>query len=68
MSLILNSWKTCCLNGSFNTLRGYLIAELGFRVRNGVADWKLLPGIGDFRLLVTGYRFPKGSPLCICEP
>ena len=64
----LNSWKTCCLNGRFNSLRGCLFAELGFRFRNGVTDWKLLPGIGDFRLLVTGYRFPTGNPLCIYAP
>ena len=54
----LNSWKTCCLNGRFNSLRGCLFAELGFRVRNGVTNWKL----------VTGYRFPIWNPLCICAP
>ena len=54
----LNSWKTCCLNGRSNSLRGYLFAELRIRVRNGITNWKL----------VTGYRFPIWNPLCICAP
>ena len=61
----LNSWKTCCMNGRFNSLRGYLFAEL--RISSSGFELGMIKLIGSWlpvtdSLYETHYAFVHLKP------
>ena len=52
----LNSWKTCCLNGRFNSLRGYLFAEL--RISSWGFELGMVKLIGSWLPVTDPYMKP----------